>query len=109
MRATSVALGWLTVTVTVAAPDAHGDAERPQRGDPVGGEPGGRRRVGGDRGRPGGLARRQFDGQLVAADERHLEHPEQEHHHHRQCQRQLDGRLPGVPASTDRHPLTPCR
>ena len=94
--ATSVALGWDTVTVTVSAPTAHGDAERPQRRDPLGGEPGGGARVGGHGGRPGGLASRQLDGQLVAADERHLQHPEQEHHHHRQRQRQLDGGLPGV-------------
>ena len=75
--------------------DAHGDAERPQRRDPLGRQRRGGPRVGGDGSGPGCLARRQLDGQLVAADERHLEHPEQEHHHHRQCQRQLHGGLPG--------------
>ena len=54
-----------------------------QRRDPVRGGVGGSDGIGGDRGGPGAFAGRQLEGQLVAADERHLQHPEQEHHHHR--------------------------
>ena len=50
-------------------------------------------RIGRDAGGSGSLPHRQLDGQLVASDERHLEQPEQEHHHQRQGERQLDGGL----------------
>ena len=56
-------------------------------------------RIGRDGGGARRLPRRQLDGQLVAADERHLEHPEQEQHHHRQREGQLDRRLSGGPAA----------
>ena len=84
--------------MTVSDRWRHGDLQRPQRRDPLGSQPGGRHRIGRDGGRPGGLPRRQLDGQLVAADERHLEHPEQEQDHHRQRECQLDRGLAAVAA-----------
>ena len=103
-----MALGWLTVTVTASPPTLTVSASGRSVVTRSAAEPGSRRRIGGHGRRPGGLPGRQLDGELVAADERHLQHPEQEHHHHRQRQRQLDGGLPGDTASTG-HPLRPCR
>ena len=92
-RARSVTLRCRTRHGDRVRGDADVDGQRSQRGGPVGGGSTRRRWIGRDAGGSGSLPHRQLDGQLVAGDERHLEQPEQEHHHQRQGERQLDGGL----------------